>query len=335
MRIKTPRFWYQPAKQQPLWQKALKPLGYLYGWLVKKRFDLYYPIPLSKPVFCVGNLVAGGAGKTPVVLSLLKHLKERGYNPHVLSRGYGGTECGPIQVAPNRDTVDDVGDEPLLLVAEAPTWVSRNRPLGAQAAIDSGATIVVMDDGFQNPVIYHDFSLIVMDGAAGFGNGDVFPAGPLREHVADGLARANAVVLLGDDAKNITEQIAVLRQDLPVYKARLVPRADNPDIKDQRIFAFAGIGRPAKFRATLEDAGALIEGWGEYPDHYAYKDEDLQPLIQAAESSGKIIVTTAKDHLRVPEPLRSKIKVYSVDVVWDDVSTLLDHIDRVLQSKTS
>jgi tetraacyldisaccharide 4'-kinase len=335
MKIKTPSFWYAPPEAQPPWQKILVPLSWLYAWIVRQRFDLYYPIPLSKPVVCVGNLVAGGAGKTPVVLSLVRLLKERGHNPHALTRGYGGGEIGPIQVAPSRDTSEDVGDEALLLVDAAPTWVSRNRALGAQAAIDSGANIVVMDDGFQNPVIYRDFSLVVVDSAAPFGNGGVMPAGPLRENPARGLARADAVVVLGQAPQEAIARLTGLRADLKIFTARLVPSAAAPPVSGQRIYAFAGIGRPAKFRKTLEEAGAIIEGWGEYPDHYMYKPEDLAPLVQAAEKSGSMIITTAKDHVRLPPAFKDKIAVYGVDVVWDDAAGLVDYIDATLKTHRS
>lgn len=327
---KTPAFWYDAAAPFAA-QKAqvLSPLAALYGFTVRQRFDLYYPVPLARPVLCVGNLVAGGAGKTPVVLSLVDLLKERGYNPHLLTRGYGGSEAGPIQVSPGRDTADDVGDEALLLVTKAPTWVSRNRPLGAQEAIDTGANIIVMDDGYQNPSIYKDFSLLVIDGAAGFGNGRLLPAGPLREPLEFGLSRAHAIVLLGEDKPGVLD---VVRQhtDAPVLGARLVPDADNPDLFGKKVFAFAGIGRPEKFRDSLAAAGAVIEGWGSYPDHCTYTEEDLQELMTAAQGAGALVVTTAKDHVRLPATLKPKVQVFGVHIEWDDPALLVSLIDEAV-----
>lgn len=328
MKFSTPKFWYEKTSEKPF-GLLLSPLGMVYGFFARQRFDLYHPIPLSKPVVCVGNLVAGGAGKTPVVMSIVRALQEKGYNPHILSRGYGGQEKGPLQVSPNRDTVEDVGDEPLLLVDVAPTWVSANRPLGAQSAIDTGANVVVMDDGFQNPSMYKDFALLVIDGAVGFGNGRIFPAGPLRERPEFGLSRADAVVIVGEDKAGTAAYIAS-RSSVPVYKAVLKPRADNPDLAGKTVFAFAGIGRPEKFRQSLLDAGAVIEGWGSYPDHFNYVEEDLRELIAAAEAKDAVIVTTAKDYVRLPERLRSKITVFAVDIEWQNLDGLMLQIEAVL-----
>lgn len=327
---KTPAFWYD-AQAPFAAQKAavLSPLSALYGFAVRQRFDLYYPVPLARPVICVGNPVAGGAGKTPVVLSLVDLLKERGYNPHLLTRGYGGSEAGPIQVSPGRDTADDVGDEALLLVTKAPTWVSRNRPLGAQEAIDTGANIIVMDDGYQNPSIYKDFSLLVIDGAAGFGNGRLLPAGPLREPLDFCLSRAHAIVILGEDKTGVLE-IVRRHTDAPVLGARLVPDADNPDLFGKKVFAFAGIGRPEKFRDSLAAAGAVIEGWGSYPDHCAYTEEDLQELMAAAHAANALVVTTAKDHVRLPATLKPKVQVFGVHIEWDDPAQLTALIDEAV-----
>lgn len=327
MRWKTPAFWYDAAAPLAA-QKAtlLSPFAALYGFAVRQRFDLYYPVPLARPVVCVGNPVAGGAGKTPVVLSLVDLLKARGYNPHLLTRGYGGSEAGPLQVSPGRDTAEDVGDEALLLVTKAPTWVSRNRALGAQEAIDTGANIIVMDDGYQNPSIYKDFSLLVIDGAAGFGNGRLFPAGPLREPPDFCLSRAHAVVMLGEDK---TGALDIVRRhtDVPVLAARIVPDETNPDLFGKKIFAFAGIGRPEKFRASLAAAGAVLEGWGSYPDHFSYTEEDLRELMAGAAAQNALVVTTAKDHVRLPPALRDKVQVFGVHVAWDDPAQLMALLD--------
>lgn len=325
-----PAFWYAPeTSADQLWTQLLSPLGALYGFVSRKRFDLYYPVPMSRPVICVGNLVAGGAGKTPVVLSLVDMMQARGYNPHILTRGYGGEEPGPYQVAPNRDTSEYVGDEALLLVERAPTWVSRNRALGAQAAIDTGANLIIMDDGFQNAALYKDFSLIVVDGAVGFGNGRVMPAGPLRETLAFGISRADAAVIIGEDKTNAADEIRK-HKDIPVFRANLVPDKDNLNLEGRTVFAFAGIGRPEKFKETIERAGAKLEGWGSYPDHMAYTEEDLADLVEAAESRGAMIVTTAKDYVRLPETIRPRVQKFSVHLEWENPEEVLQAVIRAL-----
>jgi tetraacyldisaccharide 4'-kinase len=327
LRIKPPGFWY--GKEGSFWPLALAPLGKIYGFLSEKRFDLYYPVPMGKPVICVGNLVAGGAGKTPVAMAIVDLLLEKGYNPHILTRGYGGTEEGPMQVAPSRDTAADVGDEALLLVEKAPTWVSKNRALGAQAAIYSGANVIVLDDGFQNATMYKNFSLLVVDGIVGFGNGKVMPAGPLRENISFGLSRADAVVIIGEDKTGAAEFI-LKHAAIPVLSARLVPDPGNPDVFGKQVFAFAGIGRPEKFRETLEAAGAVVEGWGSYPDHVPYVEEDLDELVKAAEARGMPILTTAKDHVRLPEKFRSSVQKFSVHLEWENAAEMSDLIEKTL-----
>jgi tetraacyldisaccharide 4'-kinase len=190
-----------------------------------------------------------------------------------------------------------------------------------------------MEDGLQNPAMYRDYSIVVIDGGAGFGNGRVMPAGPLREYVADGLARADCVVILGEDVSGVEKKIRSLAPDMPVFAAQLSPSVQNIDLKGQKIFAFAGIGRPQKFKATLEKAGALIEGWGEYPDHYLYKAEDLQPLIDAATKANCVVVTTAKDHVRLPQAFKDKVQVYTVDIAWQDAKSLVDHVEKIISQR--
>jgi tetraacyldisaccharide 4'-kinase len=329
---RPPDFWYEEKTAlDKFWSRALSPFGIFYAWAVRQRFDLYHPVPMARPVICVGNLVAGGSGKTPVVMSLIDFLQDAGYNPHILTRGYGGSEAGPLQVAPNRDTAEDVGDEALLLVNKAPTWVSRARALGAQEAIDTGANIIVMDDGFQNPSMYKNFSILVVDGGVGFGNGKVMPAGPLREEISLGLSRAQAVVIIGDDKTGAENIIRRHVPDLPVFHAMLVPQPGNPDVRGQNIFAFAGIGRPEKFRETLEAEGAVIEGWGSYPDHMPYTEEDLQEIFSAAETAGSMILTTEKDYVRLPARLKEKVKKFAVALEWQDSAGLVQLIKDTLQ----
>lgn len=329
--MRAPGFWYDQATPKHKWAaKLLSPLGRIYGWVVEKRFDFYYPVPLARPVICVGNVTTGGAGKTPVVMSLVALLQDAGYNPHILTRGYGGEEEGPLQVSPGRDTAADVGDEALLLVEKAPTWVATSRPLGAQAAIDTGATIIIMDDGYQNPGIHKDFALIVADGAVGFGNGKIMPAGPLREDIGRAVNRAQAAVIVGEDKAGVAETIKK-HADIPVFAATLRPDADNPDLFGKPVFAFAGIGRPEKFRDSLIAAGAMLEGWGSYPDHFAYVEEDLRELVAAAEAKNAIIVTTAKDHVRLPSSLKAKVRKFTVHLHWQDPAAVLECIAAQLR----
>ncbi|KAF0114876.1 MAG: tetraacyldisaccharide 4'-kinase [Rhodospirillaceae bacterium] len=242
--MRTPEFW---CGEGPL-TRILEPFGLLYGAATAWRLARTHPQRVSVPVVCVGNLVAGGAGKTPVALAVARHLRDKGRHPVFLSRGHGGTARGPLRVDPARDGPERVGDEALLLAAEAPTIVARLRAAGARLAVAEGAEVIVMDDGHQNPGLYKNVALVVVDGGYGFGNGRLLPAGPLREPVARGLARASAVVLVGEDRQNLIRRFPAT---VPVLRAHLVPGPEAALLAGRRVVAFAGIGRPEKFLPVI------------------------------------------------------------------------------------
>ena len=322
--MKTPAFWYRPPG---LASSLLAPLGALYGLAGRRRFAGTAPQRVAAPVVCVGNLVAGGAGKTPVGLALIVALQARGVPVHALTRGHGGREAGPLQVDPARHTAADVGDEALLLAGAAPCWVARDRVAGAQRAVAAGAGTIVMDDGFQNPALHKDLALIVADGAVGFGNGRLVPAGPLRERVADGLARADALVILGEDRHGL----AALAGGRPVLKAWLEPDPDAAArLAGRDVLAFAGIGRPEKFFATLETLGARVGERVAFADHHPYRPAEVAALIDRAAATGAMPVTTAKDAVRLPPDLRSRVEVLPVSVRWEDDGALAALLTPVL-----
>lgn len=321
--MRTPDFWYRPAG--PLaW--ILSPLGGAYGLATRSRLAGTRPQRVGVPVVCVGNLVAGGAGKTPVSLAVAAALQSRGVRVHALTRGHGGREPGPLRVDPARHTAAEVGDEPLLLAARLPCWVSRDRVAGARLAVEAGAQAIVMDDGFQNPALAKDLSLVVADGLAGFGNGFLIPSGPLREPVARGLARADALVIVGEDRAGLAAQGA----GLPVLQGRLEPLPDSRDLAGRRVLAFAGIGRPEKFFTTLEELGAhVVERIG-FPDHHPFDRAETTALLDRAAALGILPVTTEKDALRLPPDLRGPVRVVGVSLAWtrpDALDRLLDRLD--------
>lgn len=302
---------------------VLGPMGLLWGlggWL---RRAFTKPYRAAIPVICVGNLVVGGAGKTPVTLAIAHHLRGKGINVHLLGRGYGGEYGdrlkGPTKVDPTRHLAAEVGDEALLLAAAAPTWVGADRAAAARAATDAGAACVVLDDGFQDPSLEKDLSLLVVDGAYGFGNGRVVPAGPLREPVAAGLQRAQAVVLVGQDEAGVGESLAGQGR---LLRAQLVPASDMAERQGDRFLAFAGIGRPEKFFASLRKAGFTLAGTRAFPDHHVYRREEVEALVREAESLGALPITTAKDAVRLPEDFRDRVIVFPVRLVWQDVDAV-------------
>ena len=320
--MRAPDFWYRaPGPASAL----LAPLGAAYDLASRLRRSLIRPERVAVPVLCVGNLVAGGAGKTPVALDLARRLAARGRAPHVLSRGYGGRTGGPLRVDPEWHDAATVGDEPLLLARAAPTWVARDRLAGARAAMAEGAGCLLLDDGFQNPRLAKDLALVVVDGEAGFGSGRVMPAGPLRETVARGLARAQAVVLLGEDRHGIA---AALPPGLPLLRARLRTGPEAEALRGRPVVAFAGIGRPEKVFATLRELGAeLVETHG-FPDHHPYGGAEVEALLVTAKRRGALAVTTEKDAVRLPEPLRARVTVLSVALAWDDEAALDALLER-------
>ena len=325
--MRTPAFWYRPAGVAA-W--ALAPVGALYGMAGRVRMARGTPYKAGVPVLCVGNLVAGGAGKTPACIAVGDALRARGVAAQFLTRGHGGRERGPLAVDLARHGAEDVGDEALLLAAHGECWVARDRAEGARAAQAAGAKAIVMDDGFQNPGLAKDLSLIVVDGAVGFGNGRLVPAGPLREPVARGLARADAVVVMGEDRAGVEMLVGGISWGaLPVLHARLEPAESARDLAGRAVLAFAGIGRPEKFFATLESLGArFVERVG-FADHHPYRPEEIMALVERAAGLGAVPVTTAKDAARLPESLRALVRVVPVRAVWQDADVLDRLLDRL------
>ena len=267
------------------------------------------------PVLCCGNVTLGGAGKTTVALDLARRLLARGRRVHLLTRGYGGRAAGPHRVSP-ADSAELVGDEPLLLAEVAPTWVGGDRAASARAAVAAGAGLLLMDDGLQNPTLEKDLSLLVVDGASGFGNGRVLPAGPLREPVSAGASRCQAAVLIGVDATNAA---ASLPPGLPVLRARLVPAAR---MDGRRALAFAGIASPEKFFATLTQAGAVLVERAPFPDHHRFSERELHNLLEQAARLDALPVTTAKDAVRLSPAVRAQVHVLRVTLAWEDEAAL-------------
>ena len=267
------------------------------------------------PVLCVGNATVGGTGKTPLCLDILVRLRARGVAAHALTRGHGGSSRGVRRVDPSRDEAGAVGDEARLLASVAPTWTGADRAASARAAVAAGAGVLVMDDGLQNPGLQQDAGLLVIDGAVGFGNGHLLPAGPLREPVARAASRCVAAVLIGEDQ---TGALAALPAGLPVLRAAMVPGPAMAAMAGRRVVAFAGIGRPGKFFATLRQAGIEVAAEAAFADHYLYSSKELDRLRRQAEGLGAALVTTTKDHARLDASLRTAVVALDVRLAWEN-----------------
>ncbi|MDE0391182.1 MAG: tetraacyldisaccharide 4'-kinase [Rhodospirillales bacterium] len=312
--MRAPAFW--AAERGGIAASALTPLAWLYRLGARRRAALAQPVEAGVPVICVGNFTAGGAGKTPTVLALAALLAEEGIRPHILTRGYGGSEAGPLRVDPARHDADAVGDEALLLARTAPTWLSRDRAAGAAAAAAAGAPILLMDDGMQTPTLVKNLCLAVIDGGAGFGNGCVLPAGPLREPLARGLSRAHALVLVGDDRRGALAALGA--HDLPVIEADLVPGEEVRALCERPVVAFAGIGRPEKFFETLEESGCTVIARYAFADHHRYKPGEIAAIVDEAKERDAQPVTTEKDHVRLPPEARAMVRTLPVTLAWRD-----------------
>lgn len=321
--MRAPEFWERPDGPLP---RLLAPAAALYTAAGSLRQRLSRRTKVDVPVVCVGNLVAGGAGKTPVAISLALHLREAGVEPHFLTRGFGGRERGPVRVDPARHDHHAVGDEPLLLAEIAPTWVGRDRVAAAGAAIAAGAEALVLDDGFQDPRLAKDFSLLVVDAAYGFGNGRVMPAGPLREPAAVGLRRADAVVLLETAGAGPTPPLPA---GTPLLRARMVQTPSLERLRGRAVLAFAGIGRPARFFEMLREAGCQVVETAAFADHHRYRQEEVMALCERAARAGAVPLTTAKDAVRLPAGARPMVEVAHVVIEWLDAAALNRALARI------
>ena len=332
MRLSTPRWWYvRKGAPSPVTRALLRPASWVWAAATARRIAGGRPFDPGVPVICVGNLTMGGSGKTPVVRALARRLSAQGRAPHILTRGYGGRLTGPVRVEPQVHDAADVGDEALMLAADAPVWVARDRAGGAKAAAAAGAGAVLMDDGHQNPSVKKTLSLVVVDGETRngewpFGDGAVFPAGPMREPLAAGLARADAVVvLLPADLETPDPTLTALFAGKPVLTARLAPAAAPPPGPQ---LAFAGIGKPWKMERALEAAGCELVDFAPFPDHARYDERLLRFLSARAEALGAGLLTSEKDWVKLPAAWRERVKAWPVEARFEDEAAL----DRLLRS---
>lgn len=335
MMFATPRWWYlrhgQPAR---LTRALLRPLSWIWAFATARRIARGRPVDPGVPVICVGNLTIGGAGKTPVVREILRRLRAARVDARALSCGHGGRLKGPVRVDPALHAARDVGDEPLMLARDAPVWVSRDRAMGAMAAAQAGADVIVMDDGHQNPSVKKALSLIVVDGETRggewpFGDGAVVPAGPMREPLASGLKRADAaVLLLPADLEAPDPELLALFGPKPVLVARLEP-AEPPPAGPQ--LGFAGVGKPWKVERALKAAGCELVDFAALPDHAPLDEGLMRALAGRAAVFGAGLVTTEKDWVRLSPAWRGKVAAWPVRARFLDEEAL----DRLLDFGSS
>ncbi len=322
-KLHAPRFWFEPPS---LLSRILTPAAFIYhaiGSFLRTRVT---PYKASVPVICVGNVVVGGSGKTPVVRTLVGHLKTLGFTPHIISRGYGGYLSGPVQVDPALHTLGEVGDEPLLLSPIAPVWVAKDKVAGAKAAIAAGATVLILDDGLQNPSLHKDINFLVVDATRAFGNECVLPAGPLREPLSDALSKTTAIIWIGSGHDALRAQLA---KQKPLLTAAATTVGITDELKGQNLFAFCGLGNTNKFYDGLRASGANVVKTTDFPDHYVWSTYEIRKLLDEAKALNATPVTTAKDAVRIPPSLRGSILICDVDIQFADSAGLENQVRAI------
>jgi len=327
--MRAPKFWENDRASPGVLSNLLSPISWfwMFGTMLRMR---RVPKKINVPVMCVGNINLGGVGKTPSVIAIVEKLKAKGLTPHIISRGYGGKLTGPVLVTKNFNS-DEVGDEPVLLSAFAPTWVSKDRVEGTRAAIENGCDIIILDDGFQNGSLHKDFSIIVVDAKVGFGNEKIFPAGPLREPVKVAFKRADLIILIGKNEDK--EGFKKLHEpfSLPVCSAYVETVKMGMDWKDTRVLAFAGIGYPEKFFESLKNLGAIIVKEVALPDHAKLTKKLIQRLEMEAKKYNAMLVTTEKDAVRLPTEYKQEVLTLPIRLVIDDWKIIDQKLEKVIQ----
>lgn len=314
--MKTPKYW----QSNNLISFLLTPVGFIYGVATAMRLKCKKGYKASIPVICVGNITAGGVGKTPVSMALAELLKSQGKNPFFISRGYGGSLSG-VLINPQKHTPQEVGDEPLMLAAIAPTVICHDRSIAAKIAEENGADVLIMDDGFQNPTLKKDISFLVFNGEIGIGNGKIIPAGPMREKPENGLKRSDAVIFVGEDKFGLLEKI-----NKPVFKVKI--KEERPKHTNQKVLAFAGIGYPQKFYRSLEKCGLSVVKSYDFPDHHFYRKDELKDIIKKAAKKKLPIYTTLKDFIKIDPKMRSNFNVLNIKAEFENKSSLLSFMEK-------
>ena len=307
----SPKFWNDESSNLV---RILDPISRVYSFISNVRLNSVTPVKAEVPVVCIGNVVLGGAGKTPTVELVCNLLREKFQNPHILTAGYGGYLKNVVRVDPQLHSYLQVGDEALLSATVAPTWIGKNRVNSGKAAVLGGADVLVMDDGFQNNSIEKDLKILVIDSKQAFGNGHLFPAGPLRETAISGINKSDIVLIIGERNEELESQVKSVNPDIPIFRAKM--EVDNQlEIENNRVVGFCGLGFPQKFKKTLIDCGYEVIDFVEFSDHHPYTITEIQKLINGAKSVNATLVTTMKDFVKIPAVFKNEMSVVTIKLV--------------------
>ena len=325
--LKAPKFWYK--NKDTYLSNTLYPLSLIFRLGTKIRNIISIQKSANLPIICIGNIVVGGAGKTPVALKIGKMLKQGGYNPHFVSKGYGGFEKNNTLIQ-SWHSPKSVGDESLLLSEVSPTWIGLDRNESFKLAKNKGADCIIMDDGFQNPTLQKDYSIIVINSEQGFGNKRVMPSGPLRESITRGISRTNLVITIGEINEEVKSKIP---NNIPIIKSEFKINNEQKIFKGKKITAFAGIAFPEKFFNSLRNQGAKVIKEITYPDHHIFEENDLLSLAEIANKNQSILVTTKKDYIRIPKSYRSLVNTLDGEIEFEDEKLIFEILTNVIENK--
>lgn len=323
---KAPKFWY--IKKDTYLSTLLYPFSLIFRLGTKVRNLTSRTSHSILPTICIGNIVVGGAGKTPVSLKIGKMLIKSGYSPNFISKGYAGIIKDSTLVQ-SWHSPKSVGDESLLLSEIAPTWIGTNRNASIKLAYNNNCDCVIMDDGFQNPTIHKDFSIIVINSSQEFGNKKVMPSGPLRESIKRGLSRTNLIIVIGKVTEYLNNTIP---DHIPIISAKFNIINENKIFRGQKITAFAGIAYPEKFFNSLREQGAKIVKEITYPDHHIFDENDLLNLVEIANKTKSILVSTQKDFVRVPKTYRSLVNTLEGEIVFENEDLVREILSNVIEN---
>ena len=325
--LKAPKFWYK--NKDTYLSNTLYPLSLIFRLGTKIRNIISIQKSANLPIICIGNIVVGGAGKTPVALKIGKMLKKGGYNPHFVSKGYGGFEKNNTLIQ-SWHSPKSVGDESLLLSEVSPTWIGLDRNESFKLAKNKGADCIIMDDGFQNPTLQKDYSIIVINSEQGFGNKRVMPSGPLRESITRGISRTNLVITIGEINEEVKSKIP---NNIPIIKSEFKINNEQKIFKGKKITAFAGIAFPEKFFNSLRNQRAKVIKEITYPDHHIFEENDLLSLAEIANKNQSILVTTKKDYIRIPKSYRSLVNTLDGEIEFEDEKLIFEILTNVIENK--
>ena len=324
--LKAPKFWYK--KKDTYLSNSLYPFSLLFRFGTKIRNLISTKQKSPLPVICIGNIVVGGAGKTPVALKIGKLLIKAGYKPHFISKGYAGL-IKKSTLVQSWHSATSVGDESILLSEVAPTWVGKDRINSSKLAKNEGGDCLIMDDGFQNPTIQKDFSIIVINASQEFGNKRVMPSGPLRESINRGLSRTNLIISVGEISNELKK---IISENITIIEAKFQIKKENKNFNNQKITAFAGIAYPDKFFQSLKEQGGKIVKQVSYPDHYIYTENDLLSLAESANKTKSILVSTQKDNVRIPKTYRSLVNTLEGEIIFQNENLLVEILTNVIEN---